>query len=140
MLEEDTNVYVKIKNEENMNTKKTKSEEDEKFEEEYLQFVKKAVQLFKALKENDDNPNSDQFIKLWNKLDAGIEIAEILDSALYPKEFSEMFSKNDQDKIKVIWNLAEIKKFDVGDIFTDRNKKNGLVVGVFKFTVWILFE
>jgi len=125
MLEEDTNnVYVK-----------TKSEEDAKFEEEYLQFVKKAVQLFKALKEND-NPNSDQFIKLWNKLDAGIEIAEILDSALYPKEFSEMFSKNDQDKIKVIWNLSEIKKFDVGDNFNNQ----GVVVGVFKFTVWILFK
>lgn len=136
MLEEDTNVYVKIKTEENMNTKKTKSEEDEKFEEEYLEFVKKAVQLFKELKENDDNPNSDQFIKLWNKLDAGIEIAEILDSALYPKEFSEMFGKHDQDKIKVIWNLSETKKFDVGDNFDNQ----GVVVGVFKFTVWILFK
>jgi hypothetical protein len=135
----------KIKTEEdtdnpNPEIESEKSEEEKKFDEEYLKYVKKAARLYKVLKENDDNQDSAPFIKLWVELETGLEVAQILDSALYPEEFSEMFSKNDQNKIKVIWNLAEIKRFDVGDIFTDRNKKNGLVVGVFKFTIWILFE
>lgn len=128
-IEEDTNISTKIK-----------SEEDKKFDEEYLQFVKKAVRLYLALKENNNNQDSPAFIKLWAELETGLETAEILDSALYEKEFREMFSKHDQDKIKVIWNLGEIKKFDVGDIFTDKNNNKGIVVGVFKFTIWILFE
>ena len=144
-----TNDDVKIKTEEDTDTdtdnlnkeiKTEKTEEEKKFDEEYLKYVKKAVRLYKVLKENNDNQDSPEFIKLWVELEIGLEEAQILDSGLYPEEFSEMFSKNDPNKIKVIWNLAEIKKYDVGDIFIDRNKNKGLVVGVFKFTIWILFE
>lgn len=140
-----SNDDIKIKTEQdtdNLNTeiKSEKTEEEKKFDEEYLKYVKKAVRLYKVLKENNDNQDSPEFIKLWVELEIGLEEAQILDSGLYPEEFSEMFSKNDPNKIKVIWNLAEIKKYDVGDIFIDRNKNNGLVVGVFKFTIWILFE
>lgn len=133
---------AKIKSEEDSDNVciETKSEEQKKIDEEQKKFVKKAVRLYIALKENDNNQDSPAFIKLWLELETGLEVAQILDSALYENEFKEMFSKNDQDKIKVIWNLAEIKKFNVGDTVTDKNNNKGLVVGVFKFTIWILFE
>ena len=138
--EEDSSIATKSEEDSDNLCVETKSEEQKKIDEEYLKYVKKAVRLYIVLKENDYNQDSPAFIKLWLELETGLEVAQILDSELYEKDFKEMFSKNDHNKIKVIWNLAEIKKFDVGDIFTDRNKKNGLVVGVFKFTVWILFE
>ena len=121
-------------------TERIKTEEEKKADEEYLKFVKKAVRLYLSLQENNDDENSPEFIKLWRELETGLEVAQILDSALYENEFKQMFREHDQKKIKVNWNLADIKKFDVGDKFVDKFNNHGIIVGVFKFTIWILFE
>jgi hypothetical protein len=106
--------------------------ENNKFKKEYLAFIKKAYELVTVLEENDNDINSPEFTELWKKMNAGIDIAELLDSVLYPKEFSDMINRvDDSDRLKVFWK-NEMENTKIGDGLHD-----GIVVGVFLFTIWI---
>ena len=85
-----------------------------------------------VLEENDNDINSPEFTDLWKKMDAGIDIAELLDSVLYPKEFSDMIERvDDSERLKVFWK-NEIENVKIGD-----GLHNGIVVGNYLFTIWI---
>jgi len=106
--------------------------ENNKFKTEYLAFIKKAYELVTVLEENDNDINSPEFTDLWEKMDAGIDIAELLDSVLCPKEFSDMIEKvDDSERLKVFWK-NEIENVKIGD-----GLHNGIVVGNYLFTIWI---
>ena len=107
--------------------------ENDKFKTEYLAFIKKAYDLVTVLEKNDNDINSSEFKELWEKMGAGIDIAELLDSVLYPKEFSDMIDRvDDSERLKVFWKNDEIENTKIGDGLND-----GIVVGIYLFTVWI---
>ena len=108
-------------------------EENNKFKSEYLTFIKKGYELVTVLEKNNNDINSPEFAEMWKKMDAGIDIAELVDSVLYPKEFSDMLNVvDDSEKLKVFWKNNDGENIKIGDSLHD-----GIVAGVFLFTIWI---
>lgn len=88
----------------------------------------KAIELYDFLRNN--NNVCDQ--ELWDKLDATISIAELVDSFLHEKEYKIMIGNvNNPDNLRVLWKKP-YNNAKMGDIIN-----GGKVIGVFTLTVWI---
>jgi hypothetical protein len=91
----------------------------------------KAVELYDFLR-NNNNVCDQEFEKLWDKLDATISIAEIVDSILHEKDFKNMIGNvSNPDNLRVLWKKP-YNNAKIGDIIN-----GGKVIGVFTLTVWI---
>jgi hypothetical protein len=74
--------------------------------------------------------NNDLFKQIWNKLNADITVAQLLDTYIHKTEFILMFEKYDLKELSVFWKNNDFDK-NIGDLILGDK-----IINIFTFTVW----
>jgi len=104
------------------------STEQESLYEENIRFS--SYVLYGILKNNNMDVNNDLFKQIWNKLNADITVAQLLDTYIHKTEFISMFEKYDLKELSVFWKNNDFDK-NIGDLILGDK-----IINIFTFTVW----
>ena len=104
------------------------STEQESLYEEHIRFS--SYVLYGILKNNNMDVNNDLFKQIWNKLNADITVAQLLDTYIHKTEFILMFEKYDLKELSVFWKNNDFDK-NIGDLILGDK-----IINIFTFTVW----